>query len=204
MQVRARAAVGALVGVGGHHGHMPTPIIATPAGAWPPMMTALAQRLDMLGYSMACSPDPSVNPSQVLVLVEFADGTVGELVCDPSGTSPCSTGLVNYDHHGEEHRTKMLDAMVDDIRRLGGANVASLLGDYQQYWLAHHRPSAALTCWWDARMSEGHTVEHATFLLSLIAHPNVLCRVGFYEHDGHTRTYLDHRPIIEALPHGRI
>lgn len=160
------------------------------------MMVDFAARMTEAGHAIACSPDPSVRPRQALVLVHYASGTLGTATIDPTGADPIGLngGLCNYDHHGDDHRARMLDALEGEVRGHIAADLAELLGDYKEFWRGHHLTAAALTMWWDARMTEGHTVEHAQFLLSLIAHPDVLSRVMFVEHDGRTRAWLDHYP----------
>lgn len=170
-------------------------VTSTHAGEWPRMMVDLAHRLATGGHTMACSPDPSVKPQQALMLVELVDGTLATATFDPTGAGPIAPdGVCNYDHHGDGHRERMLNAIIDSLRRLDGATIPALLGGYKEFWKGHHEPAAALTLWWDARMDEGHTVEHAQFLLGLIAHPDVLSRVRLTEHDGRTRAWLDYHP----------
>lgn len=169
-------------------------VTSTQSGDWPRMMVDLAARLEAAGHTMACSPDPSTRPNQAVVMVEFADGTLARTVCDPTGASPVNDrGLCNYDHHGDEHREKMLDALIADLQRLGGATLPGVLNGYKEFWQGHHQPAAALTLWWDARMAEGHTVDNALFLLRMIACPALLSRVNLSEHQGRTRAWLNYR-----------
>lgn len=201
------ATMGSMTAPATHSAPVALPVMHTQAGQWPPMMVDLATRLAADGHTLACSPDPSGRANQSLVLVQYADGTVGTLTTDPTGANPFySRGLCNYDHHDDAHRANILDGLLESIEHLGGADVAALLGDYRQFWQGHHLPAAALTLWWDARMAEGHTVEHAQFLLSLIAHPDVLSRVMLSEHEGRTRAWLDHYPTghPQAYPSRRL
>jgi hypothetical protein len=164
---------------------MSLPITSTRAGGWPPAMTYLAERLRRQGIALACSPDPSMNTEQILLLAQEADGQT-------------TMGFVDRQFVTANDR-RALDALLMGFTPMPSA--ADLLGrPYVNYWQGHHIAAAALTLWWDARMAEGHTVESATFLLELLAHPEVLSRVVFDEHDGRTRAWLAFQPVTQDAP----
>lgn len=152
------------------------PLKRTHAGTWPPLITFIADALTERGMTVACSPDPSTRPEQMLILMRHPDGTLFKSALD---RNPAFKGTP------EETLTRLLKEVSP-----AGASLADLLGTYRSYWSGHHTAAAALTMWWDERIEQGFTVEAARTMLDLIACPEVARRVVLDEFEGRTRAWL--------------
>lgn len=89
-------------------------------------------------------------------------------------------------------RRDLLDRIADNlaVKPHYLQTLAALFAEpYDSAWLPHERLHTALALWWQARLDDGHTIQSATTMLGLLAHPTVMTKVAYRRTDGCPRLH---------------